>query len=210
MVRVRHRTFSRVLQVIWMHYRFKEQVAWRCGLNIVFPDAGSGWKMLLVCFNCRVSCIVQIWLFWLFWHLTTQTHINAIRVSYEIGTLVLCLFCTPMKAIHHKHRQKLNEVCTAVGQIRTRKRCCLNNLPGSGAYRYLEPCDRAKMISGILDLYCSGILTCLNVLAGIILCMRPANERHCYSVTPVLIGWAHTKNGPCPMPLILYVCNTSQ
>ena len=29
---------------------------------------------------------------------------------------------------------------------------------------------------------------------GIILCMHPANERWCYSVTPSLIGWVHTQN----------------
>ena len=32
--------------------------------------------------------------------------------------------------------------------------------------------------------------------AGINLCMRPANERRRYTVTPSLIGWAHTQNGP--------------
>ena len=31
---------------------------------------------------------------------------------------------------------------------------------------------------------------------GIILCMHPANERWRYSVTPSLIGWAHTQNDP--------------
>ena len=31
---------------------------------------------------------------------------------------------------------------------------------------------------------------------GIILCMRPANERRCYIVTSSLIGWAHTQNDP--------------
>ena len=34
--------------------------------------------------------------------------------------------------------------------------------------------------------------TCTLPLEGIILCMRPANERWHYSVTPSLIGWAHT------------------
>ena len=33
--------------------------------------------------------------------------------------------------------------------------------------------------------------------AGIILCMRPANERRRYIVTSSLIGWAHTQNDPC-------------
>ena len=32
---------------------------------------------------------------------------------------------------------------------------------------------------------------------GIILCMHSANERWRYSVTPSLIGWAHTQNDPC-------------
>ena len=30
--------------------------------------------------------------------------------------------------------------------------------------------------------------------SGIILCVHPANVRQCYSVTPPLIGWAHTQN----------------
>ena len=34
--------------------------------------------------------------------------------------------------------------------------------------------------------------------AGIILWMRPANERWRYTVTPSLIGWAHTQYDPCP------------
>ena len=33
-------------------------------------------------------------------------------------------------------------------------------------------------------------------LAGIILCMRPANEKRPYSVTSFLIGLAHTQNDP--------------
>ena len=33
--------------------------------------------------------------------------------------------------------------------------------------------------------------------AGIIQCMRPANERWRYIVTSSLIGWAHTRNDPC-------------
>ena len=34
----------------------------------------------------------------------------------------------------------------------------------------------------------------LTKYAGIILCMRPANERRRYKVTSSLIGWVHTKN----------------
>ena len=32
---------------------------------------------------------------------------------------------------------------------------------------------------------------------GIILCMRPANERRRYNVTLSLIGWTHSQNDPC-------------
>ena len=33
--------------------------------------------------------------------------------------------------------------------------------------------------------------------AGIILCMRPTNERWRYTVTPSFIGWAHTQCDSC-------------
>ena len=36
----------------------------------------------------------------------------------------------------------------------------------------------------------------ITMVAGIILCMCPANERHCYNVVTSLIGWAHTQNDP--------------
>ena len=32
------------------------------------------------------------------------------------------------------------------------------------------------------------------IIAGIILCMRPANERRCYIVTSSLLGWPHIQN----------------
>ena len=40
---------------------------------------------------------------------------------------------------------------------------------------------------------------CTHVLyhTGIILCMRPVNERRRYNVTSSLIGWAHGQNDPC-------------
>ena len=34
---------------------------------------------------------------------------------------------------------------------------------------------------------------------GIILYMRPANERRHHNVTSSLIGWAHTQNDPCEL-----------
>ena len=34
-------------------------------------------------------------------------------------------------------------------------------------------------------------------ISGLILGLRPANERHRHKVTPSLIGWAQTKNQPC-------------
>ena len=46
-------------------------------------------------------------------------------------------------------------------------------------------------------------------LAGIILCMHPANQRQCYIVTSSLIGWAHTQNDfrACitGFPITLYI-----
>ena len=37
---------------------------------------------------------------------------------------------------------------------------------------------------------------CVHVVPGIILCMRPANERRRYNVTSSLIGWAHSRYDP--------------
>ena len=36
----------------------------------------------------------------------------------------------------------------------------------------------------------------LKALSGLILGLRPANERRRYKVTPFLIGWARTYNQP--------------
>ena len=53
-------------------------------------------------------------------------------------------------------------------------------------------------------------------LSGIILCMRPANERWCYIVTSSLIGWAHTQNEPwsfiasIPYPWVFCSCRRSE
>ena len=40
------------------------------------------------------------------------------------------------------------------------------------------------------------VINCQNDVAWINLCMHPANERWCYSVTPSLIGRAHIQNDP--------------
>ena len=37
---------------------------------------------------------------------------------------------------------------------------------------------------------------CFLLARGVILCMRPANEKPRYSVTPTRFGWAHTQNDP--------------
>ena len=37
----------------------------------------------------------------------------------------------------------------------------------------------------------------VRTMAGIILCMHPANERRRYNVTSSLIGWAHSQTDPC-------------
>ena len=39
---------------------------------------------------------------------------------------------------------------------------------------------------------------------GIILCMRPANERRCYIVTSSLVGWAHAQNDPWKWKITLH------
>ena len=43
-------------------------------------------------------------------------------------------------------------------------------------------------------------------IRGRILCMRTANQRWCYSVTPSLIGWAHTQNDPWVHLTLSFVC----
>ena len=35
------------------------------------------------------------------------------------------------------------------------------------------------------------------LVAGVILCMHPANKRRRYYVMSSVIGWAHTQNDPC-------------
>ena len=40
--------------------------------------------------------------------------------------------------------------------------------------------------------------TTLHYRAGIILFMRPANEKRCFNVTSSLTGWTHTQNDPWP------------
>ena len=52
-------------------------------------------------------------------------------------------------------------------------------------------CPGAKQVP------CHDMCLHFNNYAGIILCMRPANERRRYNVTSSLIGWAHTQNDPC-------------
>ena len=47
------------------------------------------------------------------------------------------------------------------------------------------------------SLYCFETTVLQAVVARIILCMRPANERRRYIVTSSLIGWVHTQIDPC-------------
>ena len=46
--------------------------------------------------------------------------------------------------------------------------------------------------------------------AGIILCMRPTNERRCYNVTSSLIGRAHTRNDPCDQASVYWMGDYNQ
>ena len=51
--------------------------------------------------------------------------------------------------------------------------------------------SRCMILCATITVYSMNIL-----MAGIILCMCPANERRRYIVTSSLIGWAHTQNDP--------------
>ena len=57
---------------------------------------------------------------------------------------------------------------------------------------YLPPlwCTHLSLTTGVVALHIP------SWRPGIILCMRPANERRCYIVTSSLIGWAHSQNDP--------------
>ena len=46
--------------------------------------------------------------------------------------------------------------------------------------------------------------------AGIILCMRPANERRRYKVTSSLIGWAHAQNDAWKYSYIFHAANAAR
>ena len=51
------------------------------------------------------------------------------------------------------------------------------------------------LVSNCISPYRSYVDT--NAITGLILGLRPANERRCYFVTTSLIGWAQTLNQPC-------------
>ena len=53
---------------------------------------------------------------------------------------------------------------------------------------YLQSAIRTGVIKAII---CHQYLQCAICIAGLILGLRPANERRRYKVTPSLIGWAH-------------------
>ena len=56
--------------------------------------------------------------------------------------------------------------------------------------------------------YMSYLLVCVKMCAaGIILCMRPANEGRRYNVTSSLIGWAHTQNDAMCYIFTVNPCN---
>ena len=47
----------------------------------------------------------------------------------------------------------------------------------------------------------------MHKVTGIILYMRPANERRRYIVTSSLIGWAHTRNDSCSSHFVVFSCS---
>ena len=86
----------------------------------------------------------------------------------------------------------MNAVCreqTRLGSCLVRSRVVHPGWPGLASMPWYtcsgwEPSSSANSTRWVMD-------------AGIILCMRPANERRCYNVTSSPIGWAHTQNGSC-------------
>ena len=70
----------------------------------------------------------------------------------------------------------------------------LNELKHS---RYLP--ELSWLASSLVIEICPPAVCCLRIPTpgGIILCMRPANERCCFNRTSSLIGWVHTQNDPC-------------
>ena len=66
-------------------------------------------------------------------------------------------------------------------------------------YQIKDALNVHLLFSGIIQwLWNSGPgLTSPGMKLWIVLCMRPASERQCYSVTPSLIDWVHTQNDSC-------------
>ena len=72
------------------------------------------------------------------------------------------------------------------------------------SYQFWNSYNEAKIASWQLQLYNLSFLQKLWphgarwwAYPGIILCIHPANDRWCYSVTSSLIGWVHTQNDIC-------------
>ena len=61
-----------------------------------------------------------------------------------------------------------------------------------------ESCDNSLcyQLPKVVTSYGNPTETEISKYPGIIMCMGPANERRCYSVTPSLIGLAYTQNDP--------------
>ena len=56
--------------------------------------------------------------------------------------------------------------------------------------------DCSNSITNVLELQQSCTKSWYTEMSGLILGLHPANDKHCYKVTPSLIGWAQTWNQP--------------
>ena len=68
--------------------------------------------------------------------------------------------------------------------------------------RHNRKCDKHLLmeLKNLIEISSVGWATGQSILflAGVILCMCPANKSRRYNVASYFIGWAHTQNDPCP------------
>ena len=67
----------------------------------------------------------------------------------------------------------------------------------SNTFHHISDCDwqsvrTARQSAESPELFDQWSVFTMMCAAGIILCMRPASDRRCYSLTPSLAGWAYT------------------
>ena len=86
---------------------------------------------------------------------------------------------------------------------------CVSVQQGTIRSHYTHWSLRIVMMPTSLSLLASHVVV-MNTVPGIILWMRPANERRRYNVTSSLIGWAHSQNDPCSPIQSGAACNVAK